>query len=61
MKGNVTRVSGRAPAMAQPHRVPSAPSIKGQMVKVTGSHISAAGGFTASRKAGSVRGSHSVK
>lgn len=56
MKGNVTKVSGRTPSMAMPHRVMSASNLRGQGAKASSSKTSAAGGFTASRKKGSVRG-----
>lgn len=58
MKGSVTKVSGKVPPMAAPHRVASASSLRGQGAKASSSKTSSAGGFIASRKKGSVRGSH---
>lgn len=57
MKGTVTRVSGRVPGHAVPHRVMSASNIKAQGAKAFSTKTSLAGGFLASRKKGSVRGS----
>jgi len=56
MKGLVTMVSGRKPGMAVPHKVMSASNLRGQGAKARSSKTSLAGGFSASRKKGSVKG-----
>ena len=57
MKGTSISVSGRIPSMASPHRVGSGKALHGQGAKASASKTSNAGGFSASRKKGSVRGS----
>jgi len=60
MKGNVVKVSGRTPSMATPTRVGKGGNVTGVTNKGLNhiSKTSSAGGFVASRKKGSVRGSH---
>lgn len=48
----------RARGLATPTRVPSATSLHGQALKASSTKTSNAGGFAASRRKGTVRGSH---
>lgn len=57
MKGLTIKVSGSKPGMSMPHRVMPASNLRGQGAKASSTKISLAGGFMASRKKGSVKGS----
>lgn len=57
MKGSVTSIKGHMPGMASHMKVMHAPQLKGQSHKVSSTKISHAGGFMASRKKGSAKGS----
>jgi len=57
MKGLTASASGRKPGSYSPQRVMSASNLRGQGATTRSSKSSMAGGFTASRKKGSVRGS----
>lgn len=57
MKGLIMQVKSHGvPGKAVPHRVSSAPSFRGQGAKASSRKTNLAGGFMASRKKGSVRG-----
>ena len=55
-QGFVSKASNRG--LASPTRVQSGKALKGQALKAGSTKTSSAGGFLASRKKGSVRGSH---
>ena len=53
-----TPISGKSKGMASPHKVMSASNLHGQGAKASSTKSNLAGGFMASRKMGSVKGSH---